>query len=230
VNEADTDRANQESVWNRIPLLEQKMPEEEAKLEIIKRMPSPRLFKTHLPFWFVEGELTKKECKCICVMRNPKDLLVSYFHFAQLRHPDYITDWNAWFDLFRAQEIQYGDWFDHVTGWWKNQGSRNFLFLKYEEMKTDIMATISQVSLFLGKNLSNVQKERIIKHTSFSKMKENPATNLQNCSILNQKKSSFMRKGIVGDWQNYFSDEQSEYIDHLYRRKLEPIGLEFKFL
>ena len=36
-----------------------------------------------------------------------------------------------------------------------------------------------------------------------------------------------MRKGIVGDWKNRLSPEQSERFDAEYHRKIDGSGLEF---
>ena len=36
-------------------------------------------------------------------------------------------------------------------------------------------------------------------------------------------------KGIVGDWKNYFSEEQSDFVDEKCREYLEPLGLKFEY-
>ena len=41
--------------------------------------------------------------------------------------------------------------------------------------------------------------------------------------------ASFMRKGEVGDWRNYFTEEQSRRFDELYEKKLAGSGLELEF-
>ena len=44
-----------------------------------------------------------------------------------------------------------------------------------------------------------------------------------------ESKSKFYRKGKVGDWKNYFSDEQSRFVDNQYEMTLKPLGLELEF-
>ena len=39
----------------------------------------------------------------------------------------------------------------------------------------------------------------------------------------------FMRKGVVGDWVNYFSEEQSAEFDAKYAQRMNGSGLEFEF-
>lgn len=39
----------------------------------------------------------------------------------------------------------------------------------------------------------------------------------------------FIRKGEVGDWKNYFTEEQNKRLDSLYAEKMAGSGLEFEF-
>lgn len=50
---------------------------------------------------------------------------------------------------------------------------------------------------FLGREASDELVDKIIKHTSFEEMKNNPSTNYTTLpdKIMNQKVSPFMRKG-----------------------------------
>lgn len=50
--------------------------------------------------------------------------------------------------------------------------------------------------------------EKLLKHLSFSSMKENPVNN-----FVNNDKGSFIRKGIVGDYKNHMSPEMEKQFD-----------------
>ena len=41
--------------------------------------------------------------------------------------------------------------------------------------------------------------------------------------------SAFLRKGVVGDWKNYFTPELNERFDREVLSKLKGTGLEFDF-
>ena len=52
---------------------------------------------------------------------------------------------------------------------------------------------------FLGRKASDELVDKIIKHTSFQEMKNNPSTNYTTLpdEVMNQKVSAFMRKGAI---------------------------------
>ncbi|ELW72170.1 Sulfotransferase 1C1 [Tupaia chinensis] len=72
------------------------------------------------------------------------------------------------------------------------------LYLLYEEMKKDPKREIRKVMEFLGKNLEEEVLDKIVYHTSFDVMKDNPMTNYKTEEVhLNHSLSPFMRKGDV---------------------------------
>ena len=103
-NDVDTERANKESVWDRIPLIESDPPNEPSGLDATLAMPHPRLVKTHLPVTFWQDTIDKSNAKVIQVMRNPKDQFVSYYHFINMAHPGCMS-WDQWFDNFRVDKV-----------------------------------------------------------------------------------------------------------------------------
>ena len=43
------------------------------------------------------------------------------------------------------------------------------------------------------------------------------------------KGRKFLRKGEVGDWRNYFSEEQIDRLDAMYAEKMAGSGLVFEY-
>ena len=76
----------------------------------------------------------------------------------------------------------------------------------------------------LGKShLSDQQIESIIQWCSFDHMKENEATNyewLKEIGALKQE-TNFYRRGKIGDWKNYFSEELSLRFDEEIKKNLK---------
>ena len=93
-------------------------------------------------------------------------------------------------------------------------------------MKNDQEAAIRKVAKFLGKELSEEKIQSLVKHLDFKSMKQNKAVNYEFLAP-NPEDGSFMRKGLVGDWKNYFTDEMSGRVDDAIKKYCTPVGLEF---
>ena len=84
------------------------------------------------------------------------------------------------------------------------------MVLSYEQMKKDPYTAVSTVSSFLGYKLTDEIIQTIVEQTTFDKMKTNPAANFSWSDEYRKAGSApFMRKGVIGDWKNYLSTEQS---------------------
>ncbi|KAJ1963596.1 hypothetical protein GGI12_001953, partial [Dipsacomyces acuminosporus] len=121
--------------------------------EELENLQPPRLFKSHMPYEMALGGVpAENPCKYIYVARNPKDVCVSYYHFQHgIDKPGYYKgEWDPWFQMFAEGKLRFGDWFDHVLGWWKHKDCENILFLKYEDMKKDIDAELKKIASFIG--------------------------------------------------------------------------------
>ena len=82
------------------------------------------------------------------------------------------------------------------------------------------------IANFLNKPLSDDLISRIAKQCTFSGMKKNAAS----YSIPTKDgESSMLRKGVVGDWKNYFTPELNEKFENEVLAKLKGSGLEFDF-
>ena len=171
--------------------------------------------------------------KTIVILRNPKDILVSYYHFYQMntRLGCYDRSWDEFFELFRDKKLAFGDWLDHVSGFWKNcSGLPNVLFVHYEDAKGDIHNTLRRMCTFLEHNLNDTVLEQIVDHISIVNMKKNSSVNYQKFKDkgIFRDADVFIRKGEVGGWRNYFSEEQSRYMDGNYIKHAQDIGIMIK--
>ena len=83
----------------------------------------------------------------------------------------------------------------------------------------------------MGYDLTPSEISSIVEQTTFDAMKANPAANVSWVKAFPNKgvTTEFMRKGQVGDWRNYFTDEQSARVDEEVKKKLDGTGLEFVY-
>ena len=84
----------------------------------VDKMASPRAFKSHFPYEMMPcGLPNTTPGKYINVVRNPKDVVVSFYHH-YLTLPFYPHyEWNEFFELFMKGDVEFGDYFDHVLSW-----------------------------------------------------------------------------------------------------------------
>ena len=215
-----------------IPFMETERKSGETGADLFQKLESPRFMQTHLPYELWKTALEKHpDMKIIRTIRNPKDTLVSYFH--HIRNDEIMGGfngtWNQFFQLYKEKKLPYGDFFQINAEWLKFFLNRsNVLVLIYEEMKKDHRAHVLKIAQFLGQEISPKVTDVIVQKTTFENMSKevNPVVKTYETW---KKEGDFVRKGEVGDWLNYFSEEQSKYVDDKCQEYLEPLGIKFQY-
>jgi hypothetical protein len=193
-------------------------------------VPRPRAFKSHFPYHLLPcGPPHTTPCKYIHVARNPKDVAVSFYFHSRITHFPGI-EWDDYWKKFVAGDVQFGNYLDHFLSWVPHKGEKNLLFLEYEDMKKDLPRAVSQIASFLGVDLSSDVIDKIADLTSFDKMKNDNTANSTFPPVYKvEGATKFMRKGMVGDWKNLLTAEQSSEMDAIIAEKLNGSGVAFKY-
>ena len=195
-------------------------------------MTPPRAFKSHMPYERMPcGLPNTTPCKYIYVARNPKDLATSFYHHYRRTHVPGI-EWKEFFEYFLVGKVEFGDYYDHVLSWWAHRDDENVLFITFEDLKRDPESMVTRIATFMGySHLSQEVIKLIAEKTAFDKMRENEAVNYSWSSKgeSDPQATPFMRQGVVGDWKNQFSVEDSQRLDRIYRDRLSGTGLDFCF-
>ncbi|MEQ2277830.1 Sulfotransferase 6B1 [Xenotaenia resolanae] len=186
--------------------------------EVLKAMneaPSPRFLGTHLHPDNMPASFNEKKTKMVVVFRNPKDTLVSYYHFCN-NNPvlPSVESWDSFFSQFMKGDVAWGSYFDHALAWNKKMDDPNVMVVIYEDLKQDLSAGIHQISSFIGFSLTDNQVQQIAGASTFSAMKESSVNSHGNMGNV------IFRKGEVGDWKNHFTPEQSREMDEAFNKHL----------
>ncbi|MCI0528819.1 MAG: sulfotransferase domain-containing protein [Nitrospira sp.] len=166
--------------------------------------------------------------KVIFLVRNIKDVLVSCYFQATKRiggHPTSISDFIR-SDNYGAKKIVtfYNIWYEN------RMVPEDFLLLRYEAMHTEPDEALIKTMKFLG--LDEVERslvETAIEFASFQNMKKMEEVGFFKQGIMRPKniddqESYKVRKGEIGGYSAYLSEEDISYIDQV----IKELGCPFE--
>ena len=177
-----------------------------------------RLASSHLNFDLLKDYVVEQNMKTIHVRRDPRDVIVSYYHFYLIIKSlgPFEGTWDEFYELFKKKELLYSDVIDHVNGWLNEAQRSNILYISYEEMKNDLKGVIGKVATFCSLEVTKEQIDHVAEKSTFKEMSANSTINgdrLVKIGMLDSEKGKFMRKGVVGDWKGYFTEEQGKHME-----------------
>ncbi|CAI0378273.1 unnamed protein product [Linum tenue] len=201
-----------------------------------------RLLHTHLPYSCLPEAVRNSGCKFVHVARNPKDTLVSMWHFLNKilsREPAGPFPIERAVESFCSGVLPFGPFYEHVVGYWEESKKRrgNVLFLRYEELCRDPKEQVRKLASFLGKSFDAkaggddeeeevvMVMEKVLWRSSLGRLKELEVNKNGVWEAGQLPNSHFFRKGTVGDWKNYLTPQMAERIDQLTQLKLQGTGL-----
>ncbi len=176
----------------------------------VETLPSPRIFKSHLAWRRTWYTIPKGAGKYIYLVRDGRDVVVSYFHFYK-SHLNFQGDFSTFFDLFLRGKVQYGSWFRHVAGWETQKHQPNVLWLKYEDLLTDLAGNLRKIADFCGFQIAPERWPTIIARCSFAFMKQHEIKFDHAAELLWERgviSGSFIRKGQAAGWKDNLTPEQ----------------------
>ncbi|KAI3739332.1 hypothetical protein L2E82_29735 [Cichorium intybus] len=205
--------------------------------DIAKKTPTylpenqPRLFGTHMPYIALPQSIHDSGCRIVYMCRNPKDVLVSLFHFGKKLSDRLRTEMSMdeMLEVYTKGLTPYGPYWDHVKEYYKasTEDPTRVLFLTYEDMKKDTANKLKQLAEFLGypfteEEEANGAVEEIVRLCSFETLKEvNQHGNFRE-GVPN---NTFFREGKVGGWNNELTKEMSQIMDDITTEKFQGFDI-----
>ncbi|XP_061449800.1 sulfotransferase 2B1-like isoform X2 [Rhineura floridana] len=103
--------------------------------ELLQETEGPRLLTTHMPPQVLAASLRKAKPKVIHLVRNPKDVAVSFYHFCRMANffPD-PGSFDEFLLAFLDGTVHYGSWFEHTKGWLNCKEELDVFYITYEEL------------------------------------------------------------------------------------------------
>ncbi|XP_062864948.1 sulfotransferase 6B1-like [Trichomycterus rosablanca] len=191
-----------------------------VRQQSLQQVPSPRLLGTHLHPDNIPASFYNNKSKMLVVFRNPKDTMVSYYHFSN-KNPVLPTaqSWDHFYTDFMSGQVPWGSYFDHALAWEKRIDDPNVMIITFEELKQNLSEGVRRVADFFGFTLTDDQIQTITENSTFDAMKKGSKESHGQIGNI------FFRKGEVGDWRNHFSQAQSEEMDAAFEKYLRGTKL-----
>ncbi|XP_066922835.1 luciferin sulfotransferase-like [Clytia hemisphaerica] len=204
--------------------------------ELVNHTLRPRTIKTHLSYEMLPPKIHEKGAKMINVIRNPRDVCVSFLNHHVLTE-NYTGDLQTIAEIM-LQDVGpiYAPFFTHILSYWNQRENPNLLIVHYEEMQKDVTGVIKRVAKFIGtEEYSDGQIAKLVEHTSVDKMRANPMVNVTGpidklkAAMKNEQKGTFINTGKTGGWKNKLTEETIERFKKWEEKWLKDTGLLFVY-
>ena len=129
-----------------------------------------RVIKTHLNWELIPYS---EKARYIVVIRDPKDIFVSNYRFAQQMMGPAMPLVDTWFKLFLSRGFPVGgSWAVNTAGYWAERSRPNVLITSFKSMKRDLDATVRGVAKFMEVMLPEPVLQEVAAKSSFEYMKK----------------------------------------------------------
>jgi hypothetical protein len=206
--------------------LESRIPEiYDVTDRALRAFPRPRIIKSHESF-------DPRYKKILYVVRDPRDVLLSYYEF-QLKRRVITEDCSLenFVPRFIESELEpkTGSWRDHVVSWTATRGGqKNFLFLRYEDMLANTQNTAKKIAVFLGLDSNPERIARAVELSSADRMRDlekQQAAQWKETKNTRQDKP-FVRKAISGGWKSALPEHCVAEIESAWGDVMRSVGYE----
>ncbi len=188
-----------------------------------------RVIKTHLPMDKVPYSTA---ARYICVVRDPKDVFVSSFHFVRDSMLGPLMPSRArWLENFLSPDTISGSWAVHLSSYWQARQRDNVLFLTYEEMRRDLPGTVQRIARLMNVTLAAEQFDAVVRHSSFGYMKQ-IGLKFDMSRVARRGKptsGSMIRRGESGIADELLSISEQRRIDEYWCAQLARLGCDFPY-
>ncbi|XP_060077612.1 sulfotransferase 1B1-like isoform X2 [Ylistrum balloti] len=215
--------------------------EDFSKLDELK---SPRILSTHVPFRHLPKQHLEKGCKIILSRRNPKDVFVSWYnhskHDERISNPSTSEDeefpgtWEHFLkDQMENKHNFYDGFFNYEKAWdeaIRTKQVTNVHTIFYEELKRDPVTEIKRLAKHLELPEDDELAKEIADKCSFKKFLDAVVTiKTGPVKIVEGGNHFLFRKGIVGDWKNWFTVAQNEKFNEFLDKQLKGTSLKYTY-
>jgi aryl sulfotransferase len=187
-----------------------------------------RVIKTHFNW---DRLPHSDQAKYIAVIRDPKDIFVSSYHF--IRNGVYgpaMPSVGTWLDLFLSPDFPIGgSWAVNTAGYWAERRRPNVLIVSFKSMKRDLRGTVVTVADFLNIRVPDTVIDEVCRRSTFEYMKAIDRKFAIGKIVAWRAPGAMIRKGSQGGSSEMLSPEQQRRIDRHVTAELTGLGSDFPY-
>jgi len=189
-----------------------------------------RIIKTHAPARQVP---VGDGATALVVLRDPKDVLVSAYHFggALLGVQDQVTP-AQWLETMLRHSRNHGNpWLDHAAGWWALRDRPDVHIFFFSEMRRDLPGTVDRVAELLGVDLKDEERAAVIERSGFAWMKQNNDRfrPLGLPFVSKATTPEMVRKGGSSGGRELYTPDQLRRLDEVILNEIADRGLDLPY-
>jgi hypothetical protein len=166
--------------------------------------------------------LRNSKVKYVIIYRDLRDVAVSYYFYVRQTpwHPEFpqYSSLNIYEGIKKFSQYLLPEYANWVRSWHQNRDPENSIIIRYEDLLDDTARVFTSVTSHFGLDSSCEVIQQIIDQTSFQNMSGGRKKG-------QAEQNNFVRKGIQGDWANYFTLE----IKNIYKKKIGNFLIEFGY-
>lgn len=163
----------------------------------------------------IETQLKNK--RIILLVRDPRDITVSFYFHATKRSKEYKGSLS---DFIRNKKIGINKTINFINEIYKHREQfKDFLLVRYEDLRKDTTTEIRKILYFLGlKDINRKALTEAILFSSFENMKKLEKSNaLQDVRLKpahpDDPESYKVRRGKIGGYRDYLNSSDINYLN-----------------
>jgi len=187
----------------------------------LKRVPRPRLIKTHEYF-------EPRYRKVIYLVRDPRDVVLSLYNF---RRKCGSFDDSYPIEQYVAERFLPGDmdvsWGDHVGSWLGTRMSHpGFLLMRYEDLLQDPRRELGRVASFLGVAASGEMLTQAIERSSANRLRQLEKLEHEAWVTTKGKRADvpFIAEAVAGAWKQKLPTPSVALIESVWGDLMNSLG------
>ncbi|XP_071179601.1 sulfotransferase 1B1-like isoform X1 [Mytilus edulis] len=202
----------------------------------MEQIPPPRVLGSHLYYEELPASIRQKKCKIINVIRDPRAVAVSSYHFfTKIKESKWNGTWAGYLNLFLNGKVLFNDWFTYTQLWERvrqNNLSNPTHVMFYEDAIQNPFNEFKRLARFLQLDVKESMIRTIAEQTKFSNLQTFKEAAIGHHplagSFFTGNKYPLYRKGTKDDWKSLFTLQQNAEFEQIYKERMQYNKLQLK--